>query len=119
MIDCKFPAPLILSCVAAGLVWLAGSAPAAAASAESRRHVTVRYDDLNLASVSGATRLYGRIRTAARQVCGEPGLTLGEQHAWQVCVRGSVNDAAATVGNPIVSALAAGRGYRSETALNR
>jgi UrcA family protein len=116
---CKLPAPLLLSSVAAGLLWLAGAAPAAASSPESQRHVTVRYDDLNLATVSGATELYGRIRSAAGQVCGEPGLTLGERHAWEVCVQGSITDAANTVGNPIVSALAAGRDYRAQIALSR
>ncbi len=115
----KLPAPLLLSCVAAGLVWVTGSAPATAYSPESQRRVTVRYDDLNLATVPGAAQLYGRIRTAAEQVCGQPGRTLGEQHAWEVCFKGSVNDAVAAVGNPIVSALAAGRDYRSQTALNR
>ncbi|MBS0578396.1 MAG: UrcA family protein [Proteobacteria bacterium] len=119
MNHCKFPVPLILSCLATAAVWIAGSAPAGAASPETERQVTVHYGDLDLASVAGATQLYERLRTAARQVCGEPGLTLGEQHAWQVCFEGSVEQAVTAVGNPIVSALAAGRDYRSLIALNR
>lgn len=43
--------------------------PAAAEDNGERRSVTVRYDDLNLASASGRDRLTTRIRFAVRAVC--------------------------------------------------
>jgi UrcA family protein len=108
-----------LSCAAAALLCLTMAATAGASAPELQRHVTVRYQDLDLATMSGATQLYQRIRAAARRVCGEPGQRLNELYAWHVCIDGSVAGAVDAVGSPLLSAVASGRRYPTQTALNR
>ncbi|KTE03985.1 UrcA family protein [Sphingopyxis sp. H115] len=56
--------------IAAPLAAIGTIAPAAASAAgEDKQSVTVRYDDLNLASERGRDRLTGRVKMAIRQVC--------------------------------------------------
>ncbi|WP_432770772.1 MAG: UrcA family protein [Sphingopyxis sp.] len=62
-------AKFTLILLAAPLAAAAVAAPAAAED-DSQHRVVVRYDDLNLASVSGRDRLTTRVKTAVREVCG-------------------------------------------------
>lgn len=67
---------------------VAGAAVAVPAAAdENERRVEVRYDDLNLASVSGRERLATRVSVAVRNVCGGNvgRVTLREQAAIRQC----------------------------------
>lgn len=65
---------------------------------------TVRYDDLDTSSPTGARRLAFRIRVAARVVCGgnDPVIVTGV--GFDDCVNHSVARAAAQLGNPLVDA---------------
>jgi UrcA family protein len=114
----KHRVSLSLRCAGFALACLGGIAPVLAAES-SERHVTVKYEDLNLNTPEGAATLLARIRGAARQVCGQQSARLDLQHAWQVCYDNSVNAAVATVDNPQLSALARGSHYGATTALNR
>ena len=90
--------------VALGLLGLM----AAPAHAESvTRSATVRYDDLNLASAAGARSLYGRIVSAARDVCGSDGSIAirAELTAWNTCVADSTRRAVIHVNAPSLNAL--------------
>jgi len=100
-----------LACAALGAALLAGTAlgSEAAGGRPAARTLTVRYADVNLATVAGATTLYRRIQGAARLVCGEPGRSLSEQREWAQCYRDAVNDAVATVNNPTLTAVHSGR----------
>ncbi len=60
-------AKISLLLLAAPLTLAAISAPVAAQ--EEKRSVTVRYDDLNLASVGGRERLTARVNRALQTVC--------------------------------------------------
>ena len=63
--------------------------------------VTVRYDDLDLSTASGARRMLDRIRSAATVACrnSRSNSTLG------ACVTASVRSAVASLGAPRVTAL--------------
>jgi len=61
-------AVLIVACVLA----TASSMTPAAPPASDVPSIAVQYDDLNLATEEGAHSLYGRIATAAREVCERP-----------------------------------------------
>lgn len=70
-----------------------------------RPSVTVQYEDLDLSTAAGVERLYQRISTAARNVCGP-----GEHHrnidiinAWEQCYNGAVDNAVASVGQPALT----------------
>jgi len=72
--------------------------------------ITVSFRDLDLSSIAGATTLYHRIQSAAKQVCGyAPGADLIERAAWQACYRNSTADAVRKVNNPLLTAVHAGR----------
>ena len=60
-------AKLTLILLAAPVALTSLSMPAAA---QEKTTVIVRYDDLNMASVSGRERLQMRVRMAAREICG-------------------------------------------------
>jgi UrcA family protein len=94
--------------LALGSALFAGAALASATAADGDLAVqstTVRYADVNLATVAGATTLYRRIQGAARFVCGESGRSLAEQHAWKECYQNAVEQAVAKVNNPTLSAV--------------
>jgi len=70
--------------------------PAAAEDNGERRSVTVRYHDLNLASVDGRERLTTRVRTAVQKVCGSRALyrqPLAERTVAQRCKQATLADA--------------------------
>jgi len=68
----KGTARLTLLALAASLGCAAGAANAGGWHAPSAPSVSVRYDDLNLDTVTGARTLYSRILAAAQVVCGSP-----------------------------------------------
>ena len=107
------------SIMATGLVSLAGIAatavllclgitPAWSASPDTHS-VTVSFRDLDLSTQQGARTLYGRIQSAARQVCGHAGADLIEQSIWRSCYRNTVSDAVGKVNNPLLTAVHSGR----------
>jgi UrcA family protein len=96
------------ACLALGAALFAGAALASDAAADgdqAARSVAVRYGDVNLASVAGATTLYQRIQGAARFVCGEQDRSLVAQHAWKQCYQSAVAEAVARVNNPTLTAV--------------
>jgi len=63
--------------------------------------VTVRYDDLNLATPAGVNALYGRISHAARAVCGDTfARDLSVQAAAERCQSEAIAQAVREVNNP-------------------
>jgi UrcA family protein len=102
----------LLASLALGSALLAGTALAAEPANDGNsaaRSMTVRYADVNLTTVVGATALYQRIEGAARLVCGESGRSLLEQRAAKVCYRNAVAEAVAAVNNPTLTAVHQGR----------
>ncbi|HEV3181566.1 MAG TPA: UrcA family protein [Steroidobacteraceae bacterium] len=90
----------------AALVCLLGTGPTWAAPTS----ITVSFRDLDLSSIAGATTLYHRIQSAAKQVCGyAPGADLIERAVWQACYRNATADAVRKVNNPLLTAVHAGR----------
>lgn len=95
-----------------------GSLALAGATAPARAQTTfssggtvserVSYRDLNINEEAGAKVLMGRIRHAARDVCGPPesGDPLGRGRVYAMCVRATVTRAIADLNNPVVTALA-------------
>lgn len=77
----------------------------AGATLAADRSTTIRYGDLNLATITGAATLYQRIQGAARFVCGEQGRSLVEQRDWRDCYHAAINDAVATVNSPTLTAV--------------
>jgi UrcA family protein len=76
----------------------------------------VRYGDLNLDSEQGAKVLYGRLRSAARQVCAPlDNVDLGIQRQWNDCFSKAVGNAVAQVNKTTLSALHAQVVYRPKT----
>jgi len=85
-----------------GATLATASAPDATPAAPS---LAIRYADVNLATIAGATTLYHRIEGAARFVCGEEGRSLRDRHAWKVCYQSAVGEAVAKVNSPTLDAV--------------
>jgi UrcA family protein len=69
--------------------------------------LAVSFADLNTASPEGAKVLYGRIQSAARQVCG-PSFSLWQSDAfwaWRTCYRKTVDDAVSKLDFPALTTL--------------
>jgi UrcA family protein len=90
------------------IVILAGITPAWSATPEARS-ITVSFRDLNLSEPAGAKTLYGRIQTAAKQVCGRTGADFIEMSTWRSCYRHAVDEAVRKVNNPLLTAVHTGR----------
>lgn len=102
----------LLASVALGSALFASTALAADPAADGNsdtRSMTVRYADVNLTTVAGATALYQRIEGAARLVCGDSGRSLAEQRAAKICYQNAVAEAVTTVNNPTLTAIHQGR----------
>jgi UrcA family protein len=66
----------------------------------------VSFKDLNLNSPEGAALLYGRIKKAAKQVCGHwDNFDLSQLHAMQTCIDGAVSRGVAQVNSPMLARL--------------
>ncbi len=96
--------PVSITLVAMIGLFTAGPVPAA-----EQHSVTVKYHDLDLATLDGARTLYGRISAAAREVCGYEGRSFTDQAFWNGCYRGAIADAVAKVGSPLLTAVHTGR----------
>jgi UrcA family protein len=95
-------------------------AQAQAITSSDAHQLTVRYSDLDVSTVAGATALYQRLQGAAHFVCGEEGRSLAEQTQWRGCVRSAVGQAVSAVHSSALSAIDADGGARSmQTALLR
>ena len=107
------------SIVATALVTLTGIAATAVllglgvtpawSAAPDAHSVTVSFRDLDLSTQAGAKALYGRIQSAARKVCGNPGADVIEQSIWRSCYRNAVSDAVGKVNSPLLTAVHTGR----------
>jgi UrcA family protein len=85
----------------------------AAPYSDAPRSVTVRYDDLNLATSAGVDALYRRISTAARAVCpDEYSRDLAVVAANQRCRANAIANAVREVNNPQLALVHAARTFR-------
>ena len=76
--------------------------------------VSVRYDDLDLASDAGVRRLYARLRHAATRVCPDAhDRQLDRAIRTRACQAQAVDAAVAQLQNPRLAVLHAGGGARS------
>jgi UrcA family protein len=89
--------------LAAGpMTWVADAAQAD----EALPHKAVSFKDLNLSSTEGAAVLYGRIRSAANEVCGDQDrFNLSRAHTIQICINEAVSRAVAQVNSPMLTSL--------------
>jgi UrcA family protein len=100
----------ITTLAAAALALAALTQPASAGGGFVQSSVTVSYADLNLSSPEGAKALYKRIKQAATTACGPKpaGIVLqrfaSAQWEYKSCIRGAVDNAVASLNNPLVSA---------------
>lgn len=93
----------VLTAAAAALVSIA--APAIADSNQPRS-VVVNFDELDLTTSQGATKLYARLRFAARQVCAPlEGRALRQRAAFNECYAEALTDAVEQVNIAAVTAL--------------
>ena len=75
------------------------------------KQLTVSYAGLDLGSQQGVSKLYTRIRVAAKSVCRNlETLELGIRHTkWQKCINSAVIAAVADVNSPMLTAYASDR----------
>lgn len=92
----------------ASVICLLGVAPAWS-STPVAHSVTVSFRDLDLSKLDGATTLYRRIQSAAKQVCGKQTADLIERSIWSSCYRNAIADAVTKVNNPLLTAVHTGR----------
>ena len=86
------------------LLCIAFSVPSIATIEESA--VTVSFDDLNLSQQAGVETLYGRIKSAARQVCGPyDSRNLGIRQLTKQCYTETISGAVQSINNEKLSAL--------------
>ncbi|MGH8137403.1 MAG: UrcA family protein [Steroidobacteraceae bacterium] len=88
----------------------AGTASASRASDELPS-VTVKYGDLDLSTTAGATALYGRIKRAARTVCGMDSIQPEERvyGNWKPCYNQAIATAVTKVNSPMLTAVHGGK----------
>lgn len=84
----------------------------------TKRTMTVKYNDLNLASRAGVNTLFDRLVMAGHDVCGAlPGfdpVELSQQwQSWRSCYDHALDNAAASIGNKRLSRMVdRNTGYR-------
>lgn len=88
--------------LAAGVVGLAAGSGAYASDVVSLPSVRVNYADLNLANDAGVTRLYARLKSAAKQVCAFSAMPTQSDSG---CMNRALNQAVASVGNDRLAEL--------------
>jgi UrcA family protein len=81
------------------------SAAQAGEPASNVPHKVVSFRDLNLNTPEGVAVLYGRIKTAAYEVCGNPERWDLGQRKLQICIDSSVSRAVAQVNSPMLTSL--------------
>ena len=89
-----------IGCAAIGGTALAQQ-PTAASTTNWSVAYPVRYSDLDVSTMKGATTLYLRIRYAAETLC-ESAATWGKKEG-EACVHKAVNDAVARVDAPLLT----------------
>lgn len=101
------------------LACLAATTPAPAA-APGQVSTTVKFHDLDLSTIEGATALYNRIRRAANFVCSDTGTAgLASYQEWRSCYQTAIADAVAKVNSPMLSAVSQGKSKEALTAMLR
>ena len=81
----------------------AGAANDASVSDGVRAYI-VRFHDLDLARIEGATALYGRLRAAAYRVCDPlQSREMGIAAKYRACMDKAIADAVAKVNRPLLS----------------
>ena len=91
-----------MALVILAMTWVANAAHAD----EAVPHKVVRFKDLNLNSTEGAAVLYGRIKSAANEVCGnQDRFNLSRAHTIQICINEAVSRAVAQVNSPMLTSL--------------
>ena len=84
------------------ITWVANTARAD----QAVPHKVVHFKGLNLSSSEGAALLYGRIKDAAREVCGERDrFILSQSHAIKICMNDAVSRAVAEINSPVLTSL--------------
>jgi len=82
--------------------------PAVADSSDVQQ-ITVKFGDLNIWSPAGAAALYGRIRTAASEVCRQFGGTGVDGLVQKACIDRAIVAAVSKVNAPSLSAVFASK----------
>jgi UrcA family protein len=97
---------------AIGVVWVILAAgpmtwvATAAQADEAVPHKVVRFKDLNLSNTEGAAVLYGRIKSAANEVCGKRDrFELSQSRTIPICINDAVSRAVAQVNSPMLTSL--------------
>jgi UrcA family protein len=84
---------------------LLGAAPAALAG-PAGPGIRIPYHDLDVTTDEGIAVLYGRVRQAARQVCGPAGMTGSRiDQRQRACMRDAIQRAIGQLGVPALSEL--------------
>jgi len=96
--------------LAAGVVGLAAGSGAYASEVVNLPSVHVKYADLNLANDAGVTRLYTRLRAAAKQVCEYSSSPAQVDNG---CMSRALDQAVASVGNERLTEM---HGHTRQTA---
>ena len=101
--------PLVLLLGAGSVLGAACSGPASAANGAE---MAVSYQDLNLANQADVRVLYGRLKHAARTVCGDvPAEQLARHLAYERCYNAALESAVTQIDLPQLQAM-----YQSDTA---
>ena len=95
----------LLAGIALAMVSSSLALPVAAEPFSPAPQKVVSYADLDLSRSEGATTLYGRLRMAAKQVCGDRGRRVEEIARWEACYQHAMDEAVASVDKPSLTAL--------------
>lgn len=106
----------LLALSTCALLGLASMAPATAAMPDNREVVAklVRFKDLDIATALGAEALYGRIASAAHDVCRGETLSFAAD-----CRMRAIDDAVKGVGSPLLTSLHRSMTEKVEEVVNR
>lgn len=106
----------LLALSTCALLGLASMAPATAAVSDNREVVAklVRFQDLDIATALGAEALYGRIVSAARDVCRGEAVSFATE-----CRTRAVDGAVKGVGSPLLTSLHRSMTEKVEEVVNR
>lgn len=97
---------LLSALTALATLGFAASVNASPSNDQDTVSVKVQLADLDLSSNAGAQIAYGRIKSAAKAVCGEPASPLEAiTGVYRQCVNDATSRAVDRLGNPIVSAM--------------
>jgi UrcA family protein len=70
---------------------------------DAPRSLTVQFADLDLNNAEGAALLFGRMRGAAKKVCGIAGTSLREKYEHAACIELALSNAIARVDRPMLT----------------